>query len=80
MGSNWTKAPPTEPGWYWWRNRLGQGYVFEVVDWPGGGLAVMGQYREYITPAQRGGEWSGPLQEPGGDAEEVEHGNPSNPG
>lgn len=27
---NWTQVPPTEPGWYWFRNRSGDVGVVEV--------------------------------------------------
>lgn len=59
----WTKKAPTEDGWYWWREDISRhGAVLRVVD-----------DRVYLAGcpfplSDFGGEWYGPLVEPGGDA------------
>jgi hypothetical protein len=67
----WTKRPPIEAGWYWWRESLAfharcvwvwrasvAPLTYYVADRPG-----------FTQPVQnQGGQWYGPLQEPGGDA------------
>lgn len=64
----WTKATPKADGHYWWRRALG--YVGEVVRIEGG--IVFSAYRQlggFLDSADRcGGEWCGPIEEPGGDA------------
>lgn len=62
----WTKEPPTEPGWYWWRygpgTRPGMVCLFQtgavrhaLAHWAG---------EKEPTPAEMGGEWAGPLTPP----------------
>lgn len=49
---NWTTKTPTEPGWYWWRKSIA--YHAEIV-------------KVIQCGGVFGGQWFGPLQEPGGD-------------
>ncbi len=63
---NWTKKLPTEPGFYWWRDRLGdKPYIVEIS-------AKSRVYVPGISTVYRsdsyGGQWYGPLIAPGGDA------------
>ena len=60
----WTKAVPTEDGYYWHRESIAHEAVIRVV-YRGivkHGLDTRGRAESY------GGEWFGPLQKPGGDA------------
>ena len=64
---HWTKKAPTENGWYWWRPQLS--HTAHIV------LVSNGRSYDQFTsanwspkPKNRGGEWYGPLVEPGGDA------------
>ena len=60
----WTKEPPDQDGWYWHRESIAHKAVIRYVR---GGSVYLGLHR--IGPVQTfGGEWYGPLQEPGGDA------------
>ncbi len=62
----WTKQPPTEDGYYWHRDSIEQHAVIRYV--------VSGKVRHGVntvgTIDDYGGEWWGPLPEPGGDAVE----------
>jgi hypothetical protein len=69
----WTKKPPAEDGWYWWRRDVARrGRVVRVA----AGRVMHPSYGFGWADAQ-GGEWYGPLQEPGGDAVENCPGPPS---
>lgn len=61
----WTKAPPTEPGWYWWRENIEYNAVVQWVSSSGAAVAPLGATWQ---AAEMGGQWFGPLREPGGDA------------
>ena len=60
--SKWTKEPPTEPGWYWWRSDTDKPKILEVL-WLGEqgkslGLYVRGGSRNlYSLGDWDGGEW-----------------------
>lgn len=67
----WTARPPEEPGWYWVRLFATpfKVQVVEVVNWPGGGLAVhapsFSEARDgWTTPERCDYEWLGPLLPP----------------
>lgn len=59
----WTKELPKEDGWFWWREDLSQVAIVLRV-WKGRGVGS-----GYVNgPIENmGGEWCGPLQEPGRD-------------
>ncbi len=65
MVSNWTKTPPTRPGAYWWRhNGEDDARPVHVIKSTGKLLVSdLHPVRElaYLTPAEFGGEWRGPL-------------------
>jgi hypothetical protein len=64
---HWTKVPPTESGWYWWRKDVsGEAGMAWVKD----GHLVNNGYR-MPTPIV-GGEWYGPLRAPGGPCRDAE--------
>ncbi len=65
---NWTKKTPTEEdGYYWWRENIS--YIAKIVSIQDGRLYRIGiGFDNSRSPAIYGGEWFGPLQEPGGDA------------
>lgn len=60
----WRKAPPTEDGYYWHREDISYEAVIRYVfrGLVKHGIDVRGEVASY------GGEWYGPLQEPGGGA------------
>ncbi len=61
----WTKQPPTEPGWYWWRESLPMLGMIVLVS--SGKVHSMFHHTPFAeAPELAGGEWFGPLQEPGG--------------
>ena len=60
----WTKQLPTADGYYWWRENMTFNAIVVMVR--------NGRAYEFMTPnfgyrelAHQGGEWSGPIQEPG---------------
>lgn len=60
---NWTMRSPTEDGWYWWRPALGCfALILRVQD------GWVWEARTHLPTEGQGGEWYGPLVEPGGDA------------
>jgi hypothetical protein len=68
MAETWTKKLPTEQGWYWWRESISfNGKVVYVTETDSAYLPG-DELRHYLT--WLGGEWYGPLQEPGGDVNE----------
>ncbi len=36
----YAKTPPTEPGWYWWRNMQGRQDLVEIVNGRGGNMLL----------------------------------------
>lgn len=62
----WTKTPPTTPGWYWWREDISRHAKIVYVTESLHSMEVFSFARWRVTG--RGGEWAGPLVEPGGDA------------
>ena len=61
---NWTKTPPTEPGWYWHRyEREREGCVVYATD----DMMVLGWGTAYdhVPIKTLGGEWGGKVPEPG---------------
>ncbi len=62
----WTKEPPTEAGWYW--NRKDISCHGSILFLQGTGYIYFPESGEYFTPVNIGGEWWGPIPEPGGDA------------
>jgi len=66
---NWTKTPPTEPGWYWHReNDHSDGNVIYIGGSPNGEkLLAYGWGTEYDERdiSQLGGEWGGRVPAPG---------------
>jgi hypothetical protein len=66
FGAVWTKRAPKMYGWYWWRRSIEfHAEIVQVV--PGGGLGACVDGKN-IRAVDFGGEWYGPLIEPGGDA------------
>ena len=49
---NWTPTPPTEPGWYYWRENAASGYY------------IVWESKMSITLKSKG-EWGGRVPEPG---------------
>lgn len=69
MPGHWTKKPPTEPGWYWWRESFA--YNAKIV-W----VSTASKVAEVFSFATHstytyGGEWFGPLRAPGSDSTEA---------
>ena len=63
---NWTKALPTQPGYYWWREDISceARSVYVIAD-----LRVFFHGIARPLPvADVGGQWYGPVEAPGGDA------------
>jgi hypothetical protein len=67
----WTDEPPTEPGWYWWKNNvLAMGPYIVEVTCTGSYLSVIHpegvSYGTHFPPHS---QWAGPIPEPetGGD-------------
>jgi hypothetical protein len=58
---NWTKEPPTEPGWYWWR-KSGAALIIRVGEMVG--FPQMSHVGFPVMPTA-GEEWAGPISEPG---------------
>lgn len=65
---NWTKKVPTKSGWYWWRRDISKGGVIVWVD--ESGFVPQNHLVPIYSAESFGGQWYGPLQEPGGDAVE----------
>ncbi len=64
----WTKKPPTEEGWYWHRADISwHGRILYLSET---GFIRLPITLEIDTPGNIGGEWWGPIPEPGGDAVE----------
>jgi len=71
----WSTAKPTEPGWYWWRNRdlsteLGKPQICLVEEWQSGEYWE-GEYivyyfdmERYKISEMRGSQWAGPIPRP----------------
>lgn len=57
----WTKEPPTEPGFYWFRNEEVEGIIQICNSVKGLYVMYHGNDEEWDLPE---GEWSGPIQEP----------------
>jgi len=64
----WTTHVPTSPGWYWWRESLA--FVALLVRVTECGFHYRAGDDKRHDSASFGGQWYGPLQEPGGDAVE----------
>jgi len=72
MKGEWTKTPPTVPGWYWWRHpafNRGIASPVQVAVRDGklmGGRSVLPEHMHVAIDSERpGGEWwSEPIQEP----------------
>lgn len=64
----WSCEPPTEPGWYWWRDSASSSTLFVVRIARGiSGLVLMaliGSSQTVIASEQKG-QWAGPLVPPG---------------
>lgn len=57
----WTAAPPTTPGWYWWREALFQeARVVEVYCSP----ATASLVARWCRVENMKGEWAGPIPLP----------------
>jgi hypothetical protein len=56
----WTKEPPTEPGWYWWREDATRLPYPRHVRHDGDGVLYVIGY-QFPTVAEYGGEWQGPI-------------------
>jgi|HubBroStandDraft_4_1064222.scaffolds.fasta_scaffold00070_23 hypothetical protein len=60
----WTRTPPTKPGWWGYRHMGSKANILEIVDWKDGGLACMVR-STWTAPEQMPGEWwSEPLTFP----------------
>ena len=64
----WTTNKPTQPGWYWWRNKPGAEKIervqlFDFVWLKEPYLGVETQYARYPVSTIIG-EWAGPLEPP----------------
>ena len=57
----WTKEPPTEPGFYWYRNEEVEGVIQICKSVKGLYIMCHGFSEEYDIPV---GEWAGAIQEP----------------
>jgi len=67
--SEWTKQPPTEPGWYWWRVR-GNASITLKVYFSGGILRA--NTRPYPLPVieiNNGEWWAEQIPEPSNEQE-----------
>lgn len=62
----WTKEPPTEPGWYWWREDLSYNGMIVWVSSDGKVSRMFAPLWLWLA-SEMGGQWFGPLQVPGGD-------------
>ncbi len=62
----WTRTPPTEPGWYWWRSPYDEPKI-KRVDYCLGALKVDGPHGMLVET--KGGEWQGPLRPDEGEAD-----------
>lgn len=60
---HWSKKTPFKDGWYWWRENISAKPEIVEIFW----LQVVNRAVEGSV-LQMGGQWYGPLQEPGGDA------------
>lgn len=61
----WTKTPPTQPGWYFWRWRKGAMRVFHVAPRKKGlGYGVCKGSASCIVHDDDDEEWAGPFPEP----------------
>jgi hypothetical protein len=59
----YTRTPPTEPGWYWWKHKAESDA--HVVNWLKRGVILM---QGHISPIKPSGLW-GPRIEPPQDNE-----------
>lgn len=55
--SEWTKEPPTEPGWYWFRHMKGSMHEVVMVSQFHSGLRVFGPAHDWISIDMLHGEW-----------------------
>jgi hypothetical protein len=65
LEQQWTTNPPTEPGWYWYKGKVGT-YLYQVENHPRGiGPTVRSPSSgQYFSLTTLNGKWSGPLQPP----------------
>ena len=64
--TEWTKEPPTEPGWYWWRDSIAQEIIHLRWDSNSDDLGYWEPGTMLFHPAdRRGGKWwLEPIQPP----------------
>ena len=55
--TEFSSALPSEPGWYWWRHKVGHYPHIYRVDWFGKGLALWQYGQSLPLPVDDGGEW-----------------------
>ena len=68
----WTKEPPKDPGWYWWRpDKWNDAQIVFVDRWIfckthrlGFSAKFLKNWKEGHDVAALDGEWAGPIQEP----------------
>lgn len=63
----WTQEPPTEPGWYWYKDMDWDRqivYVFYDSVHRGIFVQIMEEYPYSRNLNELKGEWAGPIQEP----------------
>ena len=70
---NWTKEPPSAPGWYWWRHRLNSqpeiteiNFRFYDAKQTPGAFDHDGTWQPFCLLGREytDCEWSGPLEPP----------------
>jgi hypothetical protein len=64
----WTSEKPTVPGWYWYRDNAVPSRIVEVSTRSGGALWVTRMQRNGCFVDRLYGQWSGPIEPPGGGA------------
>lgn len=69
MEGEWTKTPPTVPGWYWWRSGLHEGTqprVVQLSEYGGRFIAAACGAAFRLLTSLSGEWWSVPIQQPPG--------------
>ena len=60
----WSKEPPTEPGWYWWKMGDVSNPMLEVVKLEWNSCYYRLGTRQYYSAHELYGDWAGPIPQP----------------